>query len=49
MESLTAKSEDKKLNAAYPVVVLLPTLPTKAAGCYANNLSSFHTATKTSF
>lgn len=48
MESLTDMVREEKLDA-YPAAVHLPTLPTKAAGCYANNLSSFPTATKTSF
>lgn len=48
MESLSDMERKEKLDA-YSAVVLLPTLPTKTAGCYANNLRSFNTATKTSF
>jgi len=48
MGSLTDTVRKTKLDA-HPAVMLLPTLPTRAAGCYANSWSSFHAATKPSF
>lgn len=41
--------QKRKAGCPHPAVLLLPTLPTKAAGCDANNWSSFHRATKPSF